>query len=228
MKKLLIVILAVALIFSFMSFATAFADETVPQSVTTTGAEADGATDGASEEDDSLAARATRWLESKGIPQWLIPFIVSLLPILELRGGIIAARIVGMKLIPAFLICFIGNMLPLPFVLLFIKKIFAWLRDKKKAYSCTGQSYAFKGQFIKRKSGNFSHFSAADAGSANFLAADGAVIIDLYSLDVGFKHAGRYFHNVHTDTAFFLGKTATDDPCTVGFLFAANFTYITH
>lgn len=130
MKKLLIVILTVALILSFMSFATAFADETVPQSVTTTGAETDSTAD-TTEEDDSLAARATRWLESKGIPQWLIPFIVSLLPVLELRGGIIAARIVGMKLIPAFLICFVGNMLPLPFVLLFIKKIFAWLRDKK-------------------------------------------------------------------------------------------------
>ena len=35
------------------------------------------------------------------------------------------------KLIPAFIICFIGNMLPIPFILLFIEKIFDWLRDKK-------------------------------------------------------------------------------------------------
>lgn len=130
MKKILTVVLTVVLLLSCMSFVTAFADETVPQ-VASADVATDGATEGTSADDDSLAARVARWLESKGIPQWLIPFIVSIFPILELRGGIIAARIVGMKLIPAFIICFIGNMLPIPFVLLFIKKIFAFFRDKK-------------------------------------------------------------------------------------------------
>ncbi len=65
------------------------------------------------------------------IPGELIAFLVSLLPILELRGGLIAANLLGVKLIPAFIICFIGNMLPIPFILLFIEKIFDWLRDKK-------------------------------------------------------------------------------------------------
>ena len=65
------------------------------------------------------------------IPGDLIAFLVSLLPILELRGGLIAANLLGVKLIPAFIICFIGNMLPIPFILLFIEKIFDWLRDKK-------------------------------------------------------------------------------------------------
>lgn len=129
MKKILTVVLAAVLLLSCMSFVTAFADEAVPQAASAD--VADGATDGVSADDDSLAARVARWLESKGIPQWLIPFIVSIFPILELRGGIIAARIVGMKLVPAFIICFIGNMLPIPFVLLFIKKIFAFFRDKK-------------------------------------------------------------------------------------------------
>ncbi|MBR5774442.1 MAG: small multi-drug export protein [Clostridia bacterium] len=112
-----------------MSFLTAFAEDSAAQTTgavttTTTGTDAEA-------EDDSLAARVARWLEGKGIPQWLIPFIISVCPILELRGGIVAARIVGMELIPAFLICFVGNMLPIPFVLLFIKKIFAFFRDKK-------------------------------------------------------------------------------------------------
>lgn len=129
MKRMLTVVLAVVLLFSCMSFVTAFADEKVPLVVS---AEATVETTGdASADDDSLAARVANWLAEKGIPQWLIPFIISVFPILELRGGIIAARIVGMKLIPAFLICFVGNMIPLPFVLLFIKKIFAFLRDKK-------------------------------------------------------------------------------------------------
>ena len=130
MKKIFTVVLAVVLLLSCMSFVTAFAGEAVPKTLS-----ADVVTDGTTgedaTEDSSLAARVTRWLESKGIPQWLIPFIVSVFPILELRGGIIAARIVGMKLVPAFIICFVANMLPLPFVLLFIKKIFAFFRDKK-------------------------------------------------------------------------------------------------
>lgn len=79
---------------------------------------------------ETLANYIVDLLQNK-IPGELIAFIVSLLPILELRGGLIAANLLGVKLIPAFIICFIGNMLPIPFILLFIEKIFNWLRDKK-------------------------------------------------------------------------------------------------
>ena len=62
------------------------------------------------------------------IPGELTIFIISLLPILELRGGLIAAVLLGVPLWKAFLVCFIGNMLPVPFIILFIKKIFEFLR----------------------------------------------------------------------------------------------------
>lgn len=58
----------------------------------------------------------------------LIAFIVSMLPVLELRGGLIAAKIMGIDFFKAFAICFIGNMLPIPFILLFIRKIFNLLK----------------------------------------------------------------------------------------------------
>ncbi len=79
---------------------------------------------------ETIANYIVDLLQNK-IPGELIAFLVSLLPILELRGGLIAANLLGVKLIPAFVICFIGNMLPIPFILLFIEKIFDWLRDKK-------------------------------------------------------------------------------------------------
>ena len=79
---------------------------------------------------ETLANYIVDLLQNK-IPGEIIAFLVSLLPILELRGGLIAANLLGVKLIPAFVICFIGNMLPIPFILLFIEKIFDWLRDKK-------------------------------------------------------------------------------------------------
>ena len=53
---------------------------------------------------------------------------VSLLPILELRGGIIAGFAMGMHWLPTFIIAYIGNLLPIPFILLFIRFIFRVLK----------------------------------------------------------------------------------------------------
>ena len=52
----------------------------------------------------------------------LIAFVISMLPILELRGGLIAAKLLGLNFAKAFVICFIGNLLPIPFILLFIRQ----------------------------------------------------------------------------------------------------------
>jgi len=65
------------------------------------------------------------------IPNELIIFVISMIPILELRGGMIAASLLKVDLLPAFFICYIGNILPIPFILLFIRKIFQFLRNKK-------------------------------------------------------------------------------------------------
>lgn len=67
------------------------------------------------------------FLQNK-IPEELVAFIISLFPILECRGGMIAARLMEIPFIKAFLICFVGNMLPIPFIILFIRKIFDFLR----------------------------------------------------------------------------------------------------
>lgn len=58
----------------------------------------------------------------------LIAFIISLFPVLELRGGLIAATFLGIDWWKAFIYCFIGNMLPIPFILLFIRKIFELMK----------------------------------------------------------------------------------------------------
>lgn len=61
----------------------------------------------------------------------LIVFIISILPILELRGGLIAASILNVKPMIAYIICIIGNTIPVPFILLFINKILDWMRNSK-------------------------------------------------------------------------------------------------
>ena len=62
----------------------------------------------------------------------LIVFIISMLPILELRGGLIAASLLNLNIVSSFIICFIGNILPVPFILWFITPIFDKLKKTKK------------------------------------------------------------------------------------------------
>ena len=61
----------------------------------------------------------------------LIVFLISLMPILELRGGLIAAALLGLNIVPAFIICLVGNLLPIPFILWFITPIFNKLKKTK-------------------------------------------------------------------------------------------------
>ena len=61
----------------------------------------------------------------------LIVFIISLMPILELRGGLIAASLLGLNAVKSFIICFIGNIIPIPFILWLITPIFNYLKKTK-------------------------------------------------------------------------------------------------
>ena len=65
------------------------------------------------------------------MPKELIAFIISMVPILELRGGLVAASLLGIGIWQAVIICFIGNILPIPFILLFITPIFNWMKTTK-------------------------------------------------------------------------------------------------
>ena len=65
------------------------------------------------------------------MPKELIAFIISMVPILELRGGLVAASLLGIGIWQAVIICFIGNIIPIPFILLFITPIFNWMKTTK-------------------------------------------------------------------------------------------------
>ncbi len=55
-------------------------------------------------------------------------FIISMIPVLELRGGLLLAKLLEVPLRSAIPLCIIGNLLPIPFILLLIKKILAWMK----------------------------------------------------------------------------------------------------
>lgn len=62
---------------------------------------------------------------------YLICFLTSMLPLFEGRYAIGIAFANQLPMIPAFITCYIGNMIPIPFVLLFIRYIFKWLKRFK-------------------------------------------------------------------------------------------------
>ena len=61
----------------------------------------------------------------------IIVFIISMCPILELRGGLIAASLLNMDPWVSYLICMIGNILPIPLILWLINKILNSMRNSK-------------------------------------------------------------------------------------------------
>ncbi len=65
------------------------------------------------------------------IPPELTVFTLSLMPVIELRGGILAAKLLNVDMLRAFFICLAGTLIPTPFILLFINKIFDWMRNTR-------------------------------------------------------------------------------------------------
>lgn len=119
----------------------------------------------------------------------LISFIVSLLPVLELRGGLIVAKLLDVNFFLAFFICFVGNMLPIPFILIFIRKIFNMLKRFKRVENAITKLEARsirKAESIKkyRLWGLFLFVAIPLPGTG---AWTGALIADL--LDIRIKHA---------------------------------------
>ena len=66
-----------------------------------------------------------------GLGKEIIVFIISMLPILELRGGLIAASLLDVEFITGYVVSIIGNVLPIPIVLLFLEKVFNFLKKFK-------------------------------------------------------------------------------------------------
>lgn len=80
-----------------------------------------------------LAETITNWFTSTFpfLPKEMILFFVSMIPIVELRGGLIVAPLLHIPMIKAILFCIAGNLLPIPFILLFINKILELMKRWK-------------------------------------------------------------------------------------------------
>jgi len=77
----------------------------------------------------AIMTQIQNYLQGIGLfPQILIILLISMIPVIELRGALPLAMISGVPWYIALPTAIVGNLLPTPFILLFIKKIFKWLR----------------------------------------------------------------------------------------------------
>ena len=57
-------------------------------------------------------------------------FFISMVPLIELRGAIPYSQFLGMPILRSYIICIIGNMVPVPFIYLFARRVLEWGKDK--------------------------------------------------------------------------------------------------
>ena len=69
------------------------------------------------------------WLTTTAAGKFCFTVLVSMIPVVELRGGIPFGVAAGLSVPAAYLAAVIGNLLPVPFIIVYIRRIFQWLRQ---------------------------------------------------------------------------------------------------
>lgn len=95
--------------------------------------------------------------------KYIIVALISMVPIVELRGAIPVAESLGLDIFLYYPIAIIGNMLPVPFIYLFARKILEWGKDKKvigKFFTWCLEKGEKGGKKLKEKAGNTGTFFA--------------------------------------------------------------------
>jgi uncharacterized membrane protein len=64
------------------------------------------------------------------LKKYILTFLISMVPIVELRGGVPFGIACGIKWYHALPLCMIGNMIPVPFIFFFARKVLEWGKDK--------------------------------------------------------------------------------------------------
>ena len=64
------------------------------------------------------------------LKKYLYIFFISMVPLIELRVAIPVSQILSLPLIPSYIVCILGNMLPVPIIYLFARRVLIWGKDK--------------------------------------------------------------------------------------------------
>ncbi len=69
-----------------------------------------------------------QWLNETALGEFIFTMLVSMIPIIELRGGLPFGVALGLDYPVAFIAAVLGNVIPAPFILVYIRRVFAWMR----------------------------------------------------------------------------------------------------
>ena len=97
------------------------------------------------------------------VKKYLIVFLISMLPIIELRGAIPVAESMGLNIFWYYIIAIIGNILPVPIIYLFARKVLEWGKDKKiigKFFTWCLEKGEKGGEKLRKTAGNTGIFWA--------------------------------------------------------------------
>lgn len=65
------------------------------------------------------------------LKKYLLAIIISMIPLIEIRGAVPYALLWGLPIIPAYIVCIIGNMIPVPIIFFFARKVLLWGQSKR-------------------------------------------------------------------------------------------------
>ncbi len=78
--------------------------------------------------------------------KYLYVFLISMVPIVELRGAIPFSQAIGLPLIPSYILAIIGNMIPVPFIYFFARKLLNWMSERPSVIGKAGTLLLQKGE----------------------------------------------------------------------------------
>ena len=90
------------------------------------------------------------------LTNYIIIFLISMVPLIELRGAIPYAVGFHLPMVQSYIICILGNMVPMPFIFLFARRILEWGKDKKyigKFFTFCLEKGHKGGEALKQKAG---------------------------------------------------------------------------
>jgi len=93
---------------------------------------------------------------------YLIVFLISMVPLVELRGAVPWALTQNMPVLPSYIVAIIGNMLPVPFIFFFARKVLEWGKDKRfigKIFSFCLEKGHKGGEKLMKKAGKGLYFA---------------------------------------------------------------------
>ena len=126
------------------------------------------------------------------LKSYLLVFFVSMVPLIELRGAIPIGLGMGLPILPTYLVCVVGNMIPVPFIYLFARKFLIWGYHKPSS----GQSASSASSKARKAAAHWKQGGPRPCGSAAAVRgypAAGHRRMDWHAgrLDPGYEVQGR-------------------------------------